>query len=86
MQHLIEQYRINPRNLGLRKKFIDLSSEKIAVLQKLQSWADRIADPLVKGRHPPPILQLKYGVGWGGDQTGRQFKGEGFAPGAPLVG
>jgi methyl-accepting chemotaxis protein len=48
MQHLTEKYRINTRNLALRKKFIDLSPEKIATLSKLQNWADQIADRLAK--------------------------------------
>jgi len=48
MQRLTEQYRINPKNLELRKAFIDLSPEKVAVLQKLQPWANRVATSVAK--------------------------------------
>ena len=67
MPQLTSKYRINARNLELRKQFVDLSPQKIATLSKLQNWANRVADPLAKefydfqfGFEPSRIFFEKY--------------------------
>ncbi|MDW7981188.1 MAG: globin-coupled sensor protein [Thermomicrobium sp.] len=40
--------RVNDRNLALRREFIRLTAEDIAVLARLAPWADRVADRIAK--------------------------------------
>ena len=46
MQTLAQLYRINETNLELRRQFMRLSKDDIAVLKGLKKWADKVAEPL----------------------------------------
>jgi methyl-accepting chemotaxis protein len=48
MSTLAEQFRINERNLGLRREFIGLTKADVAVLKELDPWAAETAAPLAK--------------------------------------
>ncbi len=43
-----ELFRINEQNLGLRKQFIRLTPEQVAVLRQLQPWAEEHASQIAK--------------------------------------
>ncbi len=45
---LADLYRINARNLALRREFIGLGKEQVKVLADLAGWAERHADPIAK--------------------------------------
>ncbi len=48
MATLAELFRINETNLGLRRQFMRLTQEDVAVLKELDSWAAETAAPLAK--------------------------------------
>ncbi len=48
MQSLAGLYHITPENLALRRQFIGLDGEVIALLTKLAPWADEVADAVAE--------------------------------------
>ncbi len=46
MSQLASLYRMNETNLALRREFMGLTQDDVAVLAKLQPWVEKIADPL----------------------------------------
>jgi methyl-accepting chemotaxis protein len=46
MPALADLYRINESNLGLRRQFMRLTQDDVAVLKKLKGWAEKTAGPL----------------------------------------
>ncbi len=48
MSQLASTYRMNETNLALRREFMGLTQDDVAVLAKLQPWADKIADQLAR--------------------------------------
>ncbi len=48
MNDLCAFMRINETNLALRRQFVNLTEEDIAILRQLQPWAERVADAIAK--------------------------------------
>jgi methyl-accepting chemotaxis protein len=44
VESLVAQYHISSENLALRRQFIGLDAEVLALLKQLQPWADEVAD------------------------------------------
>lgn len=48
MENLCAKYGINNTNLALRREFIGLTSEDVAILAKLRPWAEKVADEVAR--------------------------------------
>jgi methyl-accepting chemotaxis protein len=48
MADLASLYRLNETNLALRREFMGLTGQDLAVLRKLSRWGERTADPLAR--------------------------------------
>ena len=48
MAELCQLYRINEENLNLRKQFIRLTADDVAILRQLQPWAEERASQIAK--------------------------------------
>lgn len=48
MGELCSLFRINDENLSLRRQFVQITDEDIALLRQLRPWAERVADTIAK--------------------------------------
>jgi methyl-accepting chemotaxis protein len=48
MATLADLYRFNETNLALRREFMRLTKDDVAVLKRLKKWAERAAEPMAK--------------------------------------